>query len=74
MAGADFAEASLAQDAVHPESLGGDGLPFQPLPLEVAVEVHRLFELVKGLVRQVVFHLSHALSEQVTLLALLERQ
>ena len=32
---------------------GGGRVPFEPLPLEVAVEVHGLLELAEGLLRQV---------------------
>lgn len=57
---ADFAEPSLAQDPVHPEGVLGHRLRFQPLPLQVAVEVHRPFELAEGRSSEEALHATHA--------------
>ena len=57
LAGAHLAEAALAQHAVHPERLVGDRRPLQPLPLQIAVEVLRLAELLERLPTEVLLHL-----------------
>lgn len=44
MASTNLPKTTFAQHAIHPKRFVRDGLRFEPLPLQVAVKVHRLGE------------------------------